>query len=90
MLSSTAGIQVREPRDSGNQSFLSHSFVRFPAVRNGQRLSEQSLTVSYLAALAFTNRSTLLLGSAEGWAVSVLEVLHHLAVPLPLLLRVVL
>ena len=52
---------------------------------------------SYLASLALPDRSTLL-GSSEWWAllllllllVAVLEVLHHLAVPLPLLLRVVL
>ena len=42
-----------------------------------------------LASLTLTNRSTLLLGSAESWAVFVLEVLHHLAVLLHLLLRVV-
>ena len=55
---------------------------------------------SYLASLALADRSTLL-GSSQRWAlllllllllllVPVLEVLHHLAVPLPLLLRVVL
>ena len=50
------------------------------------------MTSSYLTSLALSGaRSRLLVGSSEGWAaVPVLEVLHHLAVPLPLLLRVVL
>ena len=51
---------------------------------------EQRLT-SYLASLALSGARSSLLGSSERWAaVPVLEVLHHLAVPLPLLLRVVL
>ena len=49
---------------------------------------------SYLASLAFPDRRALL-GSSQCWAlllllVPVLEVLHHLGVPLLLLLRVVL
>ena len=52
----------------------------------------KAVASSYLTSLALADRSStlLLLGSSERGAVPVLEVLHHLAVPLPLLLRVVL
>ena len=61
---------------------------------NIQTLSK-AVASSYLTSLAVADRSStllllLLLGSSERGAVPVLEVLHHLAVPLPLLLRVVL